>query len=143
MTETVIEKTERKLRFLEDAVSQLERYRQLPRQEYDSDSRNALAVERLFQIALEAMVDTARLIIIEQRLEKPQETRSEFAILAGAEIIPDALARRLTEAKRFRNVLVHEYVAVEREQVYRNLQEGLTDLKRYAQKVARYLLSEA
>lgn len=139
MTDTTREKAATKLRFLKETVRELEEYRQLPLKEFNSDRRNELAVERLFQIGLEAMIDTARLIIIEEQLERAQETRSEFAILSDAGIISPDLAIRLTEAKGFRNVLVHDYVSVEKEQVYRNLQTDLEDLKKFVQAIATYL----
>ncbi len=142
MTQIVKEKLERKLRFLQEAIAQLSQYQELSLDEYNRDQRNELAVERLFQTGLEAVVDIARLLIIEQQLEKPQDTKGEFELLAAARIITPDLADRLSKAKHFRNVLVHDYVSVDREQVYRNLQEDLTDMKEFARVIAQYLLED-
>lgn len=140
MTETSAERAEQKLRFLNEAVGKLEAYQKMSREEYDSDPRNELVVERLFQTALEGVIDTARLIIIDRELEKPSDARSEFSILADAAIISVDLSQRLTQAKGFRNVLVHEYVSIEKDQVYRNLQEDLSDLKEFGKIAADYIL---
>lgn len=140
MTKIIQEKLEKKLRFLQDVVNQLTEYQKLSPAEYNSDPRNELAVERLFQTCLEAVIDTARLLIIEQQLEKPLDNKGEFEILSGAKIISSDLANHLSAAKRFRNVLVHDYVTVDTEQVYRNLQEGLEDIQKFQQVIAQYLL---
>lgn len=139
MTETGREKAAQKLRYLAETIRHLETFRQMPRAEYEGDPRNELSVERLFQVGLEAVLDVARLVIIEQQLERARETRSEFAILADEQIIGRGLAQYLEQAKGFRNVLVHDYVSIEREQVYRSLQSDLDDLRRFVQAMAAFI----
>lgn len=139
MTEAARDKIAEKLRYLTDALTKLEPFRRLSEDEYQSDNRNQYSVERLFQTVLEATLDVARLIIIDQQLTKPTEARSEFAILADSGVLPVELAERLTNAKKFRNVLVHDYVSVDPEKVRQHLQHDIDDLKSFAQTVAAYL----
>jgi uncharacterized protein YutE (UPF0331/DUF86 family) len=137
MTTTSREAVISKLQFLQEAIGKLKKYQRFSAAEFNQDERNEYTVERLFQTSLEAVIDIARYFIIEHQLQKPGENRGEFEILGQAGLLPQELSGRLGTARGFRNILVHEYVAIERAQVYRNLQEDLKDLEEFSQVVAR------
>ena len=140
MTKDAQAKIIEKLKHLNQAVSELEEFQSLAPEDFVHDKRNEYTVERLFQIALEAALDIARLTIIDRQLAKPGETRNEFQILAAADILPSDLSQRLSEAKKFRNVLVHEYVGVDPQKVQQHLQDDLGDLVKFAQEISKGLL---
>lgn len=66
-------------------------------------------VERLFQLALEAVLDIGRMIINLENLPRPEENDEIFQILAKAKIISENYAKRAFGMGRFRNILVHGY----------------------------------
>lgn len=140
MTPTTEETIRKKLTFLHETVAHLQNYRALDRPVYEADERNRFAAERLLQTAIEAVIDVARLIIIDRQLEKAHEGRTEFEVLADAQVLPQALAERLRQARKFRNVLVHAYTDVDPQQVYENLQNDLGDLAEFARVIAAYLV---
>lgn len=39
----------------------------------------------------------------------------------------------------YRNILIHEYLEVERHQTYLNIQKGLKDLVKFAQEIEEFL----
>lgn len=137
MTTAVREKIIEKLKYLEQGLEELEEYQHIPADQFQQDKRNEYSVERLFQTTIESAIDIARLIIIEYQLERPGETRGEFAVLSAADILPSELSQRLSDAKKFRNVLVHEYVGVDLDKVREHLEHDLPDLARFAQIIGK------
>jgi uncharacterized protein YutE (UPF0331/DUF86 family) len=49
------------------------------------------------------------------------------------------LAAKLTSMAGFRNVLMHEYLEIDRRRVYRSLKTELRDFERFIQAVTRLL----
>jgi len=131
MTEITKEIVVNKLSSLEETLEKLKKYQAMSKDEYFADERNELSVERLLQTGLETVVDIARYLIIENKLQKPGEKNSEFEILANSGIVSGELAVKLTKAKSFRNVLVHDYLDVDPEIVYENLQNNLGDIEQF------------
>ena len=58
--------------------------------------------------------------------------RDAFLVLANHGKIPLELAQRLGSAAGMRNVLVHDYVAVDLIRIARAVQHDLTDLRAFA-----------
>lgn len=140
MIENASDQIQSKLLFLRGRLEELERFRSLPRDQYNADRRNHFTVERLLQTAIEAAIDTARLIAIEEQLKRHDDAdRSVFELLADAATIPPDLAERLRQAHGFRNVLVHEYTRIDPEKVYEHLQTDLGDLEEFSRVIAAYL----
>jgi len=60
-------------------------------------------------VCIQSAIDIATCVIAEERLKKPSTYRETFEILAENGIIPEPLARDLSDLAGFRNVLVHIY----------------------------------
>ncbi|MBI1869538.1 DUF86 domain-containing protein [Candidatus Gottesmanbacteria bacterium] len=81
-----------------------------------SDHRISSSSERDLEIAIQACLDIADHLIAKLGLELPKKDREEtFAILAKHNIIPNSLVAKLTAMAGQRNILLHEYLEVERE----------------------------
>jgi len=139
MTQITRSKITSKLEYLQQIMAELAELQEIPAQVYRSNKRDQRAVERLLQIAIEAAIDIAQLIVIEQQLRKPREDYNVFVLLADKEIITATLAKQLQDANRFRNVLVHEYVVVDSHKVHQHLQSDLDDLSAFASIIASYI----
>lgn len=63
--------------------------------------------------------------------------------LADHGVISSELRDRLRGLGGFRNVLVHEYVAVDLDRVHRFLQEGLEDFIDFADQVESFLEAQS
>ena len=95
-------------------------------EEYEQLERKR-ACERTVQLCIEAVIDTCALLVIGLRLGLPGEPGDLFEKLASGGAITPALARRLTEMKGLRNILVHEYGRIDDHRIFRTLQEELGD----------------
>ena len=94
-------------------LSHLERLAQLPDDELMSDGDRIAAVKYRFIVAIETCIDAGNHIIASEGLRAPSDYSDVFAVLAEAGFVPAELAPRLALMARFRNLLVHEYLAVE------------------------------
>jgi uncharacterized protein YutE (UPF0331/DUF86 family) len=93
-----------------------------------ADAMLQAAVERWLQVAIEACIDLAYHIIADRGWTPPDSARAAFEQLAAQALIPLELAKRLGRAAGMRNILVHDYVRVDREILIHGIDAALTDL---------------
>ena len=99
---------------IERCVRQIRLYYAMPSAlpfEDDHLKQDAIAIN--LQRAAEQTIDLANHIIRKGRLGLPKESRESFDILAKANIIPREMADELKGMVGFRNIMVHEYQALD------------------------------
>lgn len=89
------------------------------------------AVERWIQTGVEACIDLAYHVIAARGWTPPDSARDAFLSLAAHGVVPAELAARLGRSVGMRNVLVHEYTAVDLDAVALAVQHGLSDLRQF------------
>ncbi len=107
--------------------------------EYMANEELQAAVERRLQLALEAALDIGNMLIARAGLPQPDTYRDVILGLGKAGILPAEFAQRFSTAAGFRNVLVHDYMELDPQLVYRQLQNGLADLELFLGHVATFL----
>jgi uncharacterized protein YutE (UPF0331/DUF86 family) len=95
--------------------------------------------ERYLQLAIQAVLDVSHHIVADRNLALPADSRSLFDLLAKHKIVSKALALKLASMAGFRNVLVHEYLDIDRHRVYRALTSELKDFEAFIRAVTRLL----
>jgi len=113
---------------------------------YDEFVRNYLytdTAEHNFQIAVQAALDIGSIILADQWVMVPGEYKDIFPKLAEIGVLPPDFAQKLVGMARFRNVLVHLYLEVDLQRVYRYLQENLDDFEAFAHYVDEWLQAHA
>ena len=108
-------------------------------EEFQRNSLLADATMYELQTCIEAMTDIGNHIIAAAGFRKPQERSEIMAILAEEGVIPPDLAKRLAEAVRLRNILVHGYLKVAINVVYKVLRENLEDVEEFAKAIVEYI----
>jgi uncharacterized protein YutE (UPF0331/DUF86 family) len=78
------------------------------------------------------MIDVGNHIISERGYSKPETYADVFNVLRDKEVIQDDLFSEIDGMTSFRNLLVHDYVRIDRKQVYQLLKNRLSALKRLA-----------
>jgi len=96
-------------------------------------------IERNFEVAAQACIDIANRIISLENLEKPADYYQAIERLGENGIVPAAFARELAPIAGFRNLLVHQYLEINQEEVYSYL--GNLDQLYQFQKYVREWLS--
>jgi uncharacterized protein YutE (UPF0331/DUF86 family) len=128
-----------RLKRLAEYVEFLNRKKSMRREEFLQDQESQLAVERALQLAIQIVIDIATHILSTASNETPKDYREAISKLARIGVIPVAFANKIAPMPGFRNVLVHEYVDIDTERVYRNLQDELEDFVEFARYITHWL----
>jgi uncharacterized protein YutE (UPF0331/DUF86 family) len=108
------------------------------RSEFDGDLYLRDIVERNLEVAAQCCIDICHRIISLEGARKPVDYYDAILIMAELDILSADFARRLAPLAGFRNILVHEYLLVDWDEVYRHLHQ-LDDLERFSELVTQWL----
>ena len=72
-------------------------------------------------------------------LNLPADSKELFEILAGRKVLSVRLSRKLVPMAGFRNLLVHEYLEIDRHRVYAILGNDLGDFEKFIKAVSKLL----
>ena len=122
----------RKLADLELLVNQVGEYRDIAADDYRADWKVQRIVERTLQMAIETCLDVANHVIADRALKVPATYAETFEVLADAGLLPAELRVAMRRMVGFRNIVVHEYAAIDAEHVVRILHDHLGDLTQFA-----------
>ena len=114
---------ERRLERLNQCLLKLEPLKNKEKREFLEDPYLQDIVERNLEVATQACIDLANRIISMEQLEKPRDYYEAILRLGEAGILPLEFSQRLAPLAGFRNILVHEYLDIDWDEVYQNLQE--------------------
>lgn len=95
--------------------------------------------ERYLQLAIQAVLDVSHHIVADRKLGLPADSKELFEVLARQKILPASLSKRLMLMAGFRNILVHEYLEIDRRRVYRALTDDLADFDKFVKAVSKLL----
>lgn len=122
----------RRLSKLEEYLAILEHLRVYRIEDFLADPERYGSAERFLQLSIEALSDMASHLIAERNLGLVQQSRDLARLLREHGYIDQALEERWIRMIGFRNVLVHDYLEVDRCIVHRVLQEDLGDIRALA-----------
>jgi len=103
------------------------------------DNRSRRFVERLLQIAIEAMIDIGHHIISDEGFREPQSYRDVFKVLTENGILPEDDLPKYEKIASFRNILVHQYEKIDDSIVYGIFKNNLKDLEEYVAYILSWL----
>jgi len=111
----------------------------LDRAAYTGDPRNYGSAERFLHLAIECVFDTGTHIIAASGLPRPERFADILPTLSQAAVIRRETADELSNLAGFRNILVHDYMRLNRERVHEFLNSKLDGFRRFAADIADYL----
>ena len=135
-------------RFVVDArIAKIREYVALLRKIYRQNEEKALLkdplvygnAERYLQLAIQCVLDISNHIVADLRLNLPADNRELFEMLAAHKVLPKSLSARLTSMAGFRNILVHEYLEIDRKRVFSALENDLGDFEKFIRAVSKLL----
>jgi uncharacterized protein YutE (UPF0331/DUF86 family) len=125
------DKASLRLERLRELIKRLEDVREQGEDAYLADERLRLMTERCLELAAQICIDLGMQTIAEQSAPTPENYADVFQTLGREGLIDSALADRLAEAAKQRNVLVHLYLDVDDKKVFESLSH-LCDLQQFA-----------
>ncbi len=95
--------------------------------------------ERYLQLSIQIIIDTTQLVIIDNKLERPEDNQDAISLLFKQKIISKKLVEQLDGIVGFHNILVHEYGKIDRKKVYAYLREKMDSLNLFKKEILQYL----
>ena len=137
MVETLV--ITRRLIKLREYVGLLKTIRREPRERFTTDPLVYGNAERYLQLAIQCVLDIGNHILADRKLREPEEYRDIVKTLGDHSLISPDLTERLMPLVGLRNILVHDYLDIDRPRLYDALQAELEDLEEFAKQVAKLL----
>ena len=128
----------KKLLSIDEATGRLRSWMPISIEKLKTDLQLQWAVERGLQVAAESLFDAGNHILSSAFQESVDEYREIPARLAARGVLAPPTEARLESLAGFRNVLVHEYAAVDLKKLHSSLSR-LDDFDAFVADVVRWL----
>ena len=122
---------------VERYLNELLKYRSRARAAIEKNPEKLAALERYLYLAAQSAIDLGDTIISYKKLRQPTSLAETFTILAEVGILERGLADKLVNMAKFRNVLAHNYVALDYDKVFYALRRGPDEIKGFLNAVSK------
>ena len=129
----------RKLASLDDYRKQISEFSSITVDSYRSDWKVQRIIERTLQMMIELCADVAGHLISDAALRTPETYADTFRVLGENGILTTEQTAVMEKMAKFRNIVVHQYEAVDSEIVVLILRKHLDDFQLFSDAVARHL----
>jgi len=136
------EKVRVRLKALEEYKNILMELQGVERNEFVNTAAIYGLAERYLHLSIECIIDIANILIASLGWRKPDDNATAMLILSEEGVVTPDFAQSLCAMVRFRNILVHIYLNIDRNRVYDVLQNNLSDIDRFANSVRQFLFEE-
>lgn len=107
--------------------------------EYKSDFYLKSSAERLIQLIVECASDINNHVVVETKNKPPEDYSVSFIKAAEVGLITRELAEQLKGSAGMRNILVHEYMDIDDEQVYSAINLAIKYYREYVKQVDGFM----
>ena len=122
-------------------LNKLEPFKSKEKEEILQDPYLQDIIERNLEVSAQSVIDIANRIISIENLEKPLDYFDAIMRLGEAGILPLKFAKKLAPIAGFRNILVHDYLDINWDEVYNNLRQ-LNDISKFMKHIKAWMKSE-
>ncbi len=129
----------KRLNRLEESLTILKRLREYSLESFLATPEYYGSAERFLQIAIETTTDIGGHLIADLKLGNVNWYSDIPTLLAEKKFISDGLREKWIRMIGFRNILVHDYLEVDRKIVYDVMQNHLQDLEELKKVFAEFL----
>ena len=124
---------------IREYLNYLKEIKSYSRDEYVKNPMIYAAFERFLHLTLECTIDIGNHIISDLRYRKPESNRDIFEILYDNKIIDYELKDKLGKMAGFRNILVHDYMKLDRGLVYDIVKYNLIDIEKFIKIIIEFV----
>ena len=125
----------RKAKEIKKDLLELEKYSRMDKKDYLTSYEAQLSSERLLEKIIGRMIDINFHILKEKHGVLPNDYFQYFMLMGEKKEISSDLASDLASAAGMRNVLAHEYDAIDNQMVYEAIHRALIQVPEYLKKV--------
>lgn len=123
---------------LEGYLKHLAELQKHPVEEFLSDWRIYDLADRQLHLTMETFLTIGEMIISEFGFAKPDTYADIPRILFENKVITNQLKDKLVDLARFRNVLVHDYLRLDHERVYRHVRTDVKTIEEFIEAIKRF-----
>jgi len=127
---------------LTDALRELEDLRNRENGEFLGNSHLVSSAKYNLLIAIEAAIDICNHVISRRRYRTPEDYADTFKVMGEAGVFPEEFLKNLIDMARFRNRLGHLYWTVDKREIYKILQDNLSDFEKFLQYLGKFVGEE-
>ncbi|MEA4825342.1 MAG: DUF86 domain-containing protein [Clostridium sp.] len=124
---------------LKEYLGYLKSIKQYSKEEYINNPMIYGSSERFLHLAIECVIDIGNHVISDMRYRKPENNRDIFEVLYENKLINEKLKINLCNMAGFRNILVHDYLKIDREIVYEVILNNLKDIEKFIKVIVEYI----
>ena len=128
-----------RMRKLDEYLGILQRMQRYSQEEFLADPERYGAAERFLQLTIECLNDMGNHVIADENLGTVNCCRDIPTILRKEALVSSGDEAVWVQMIGFRNALVHDYLTIDREIVYRILTQNLNDFKKIQQSLGKLL----
>lgn len=139
MAKIDIDLVRRKLSRLNMYLEKLKPILQKKLEEYKEDFYLKSSAERLIQLIVECASDINNHVVVETGNRPPEDYNISFTKAAEVGLISRDLAEKIRGSAGMRNILVHEYMDIDDEMVYRAIPLTIKEYKEYIREVEKFI----
>lgn len=137
-----MEEIRAKIAVVQERIRRLSGFKRLSYESYLKDLTVKDAVERNIEVAVQACIDIARILIKRERLREPEDNKGVFVVLAENGIIGEGSLRFLVPMAGTRNILVHGYDKIDDAIIFGVLKKHLSDFTLFLKDIEKNYLKK-
>lgn len=130
---------EERLAHLQDGLEVLSKYQGTTRQDLEDDTELRWLVQHGILTSVQVVLDLSNHLVAAMDVESPRDYRGAILALARLGILPTEFAERISGMAGLRNVIVHEYAAVDQSVVSNVLNQRLGDFAEFGRHVREFV----
>lgn len=124
---------------LNEYVDILKSVKKYDKEAYINDPLIYGSSERFLHLSIECILDIGNHVITDMRYRKPENNKDIFLVLHENKIIDEKLRNNLCNMAGFRNILVHDYMRLDRGLVYEIINNNLKDIEEFIRIIIEYI----
>ncbi|AWI04532.1 type VII toxin-antitoxin system HepT family RNase toxin [Clostridium drakei] len=124
---------------LNEYINILKSVKKYDKKKYIDDPLIYGSSERFLHLSIECVLDIGNHVISDMRYRKPENNKDIFLVLHENKIINEKLKNNLCNMAGFRNILVHDYMKLDRGLVYDIINNNLKDIEAFVKIIVEYI----
>ena len=134
-----IKSIEEKLNKLRECIDVLENFKSVPQKEFLKNKEKSGAAMHYLVIGIEVIVDIGQHILSEVFQTRGASYEEVISKLGEVKAVPEEFAKENEGMARFRNLLIHDYIKIDQNKVYQNLQKAPDIFRKFAKYYLEFL----
>lgn len=123
---------------IDENLKILDNLKRLSLDEFKSAPEKYKLAERCLQICIECIIDIGDYIISDKNYPMPKNAAETITTLGDMKILPKEFVSKIVGMANFRNILIHAYLKIDREIIYKNLQ-NISDFREFQKYILEFL----